>query len=57
MRDDVTVGMEFGFEKQVAHVADRLVAADGGAEAFGEGGGEDLVWTGEEGSVNVRVLG
>lgn len=56
MRDDFTVGVEFGLEEQVAHVADRLVAADGGAEAFREDGGEDLVWM-EEGSVNIRVLG
>lgn len=48
--------MELGLEEQVAHMPDRLVAAEGGAEAFGEDGSEDLVWTRDEGGINTRVL-
>lgn len=56
MGDDVAVGVELGLEEQVAHMPDRLVAAEGGAEAFGEDGSEDLVWTRDEGGINTRVL-
>lgn len=43
LRDDVAVGMKLGLEEQVTYVADRLVAADGRSESFGENRGEDLV--------------